>query len=557
VKGKGPTSCALPDDPAELKALVVEKDRLLADRDQELATHKEQLADREARIENLQQRLRWLERMLFGPKSEKRGGGPAAPPASPAHQAHLLFPELVEMARELEKTKGVKADVTLRRGRTPRKKRGRRKHFPPHLPRVRTTLELPPDQRCCRCGTEMEEMGEEVTRELERLETTLVHEIVRKKYCCRGCQEEVRIAPGPPRVLDRGILGPGFLAHLLVERFLHPMPDHRQEGKVRSEGLELSRAVLCRLALRCAELLQPIVDPRREDVLQAPVIQTDDTPVVVQDSRDGGRKLGRVWIYLDREGRHVYDFTESRKREGPLAGLGGFQGYVQADAYAGYDALFLPGGATEVGCMAHARRKFVEAEATDPPFAREALDRFARLYDVERVAKAQDLDAEGRRLLRQEHAASVLEELWKWMEVTRTQVLDKSPIARAIQYARNQKQALSRYLEDGLLEIDNNAAERGLRQVATGRKNWNHIGNEVGGKAAAVLYSLVMTCKAIDIDPKVYLRDVLLRISTSTDVRELTPHGWKQRWAKEARSIHDELLEVLGTNRKAPENAPA
>lgn len=544
MKGKGPIACALPDDPAELKALLVEKDRLLA--------------DREARIENLQQRLRWLERMLFGPKSEKRGRGPeTASTGSAEHQAHLLFPELVEMARELEKTKGVKADVALRRGGTPRKKRGRRKHFPPHLPRVRTTLELPPEKRCCRCGTEMEEMGEEVTRELERLETTLVHEIVRKKYCCRGCQEEVRIAPGPPRVLDRGILGPGFLAHLLVERFLHHMPYHRQEVKYRSEGLELSRTVLCRSALRCAELLEPIVDQLREDVLRAAVIQTDDTPVVVQESRDGGRKLGRMWIYLDAQGRHVYDFTESRKRDGPLSILGGYQGYVQADAYAGYDALFLPGGASEVGCMAHARRKFVEAEVTDPKFAKEAEDRFAKLYDVERVAKAQGLDAEGRRLLRQNHAAPALEELWKWMEVTRTQVLDKSPIARAIQYALNQKQALSRYLEDGRLEIDNNAAERALRQVATGRKNWNHIGNEVGGKAAAVLYSLVMTCKAIDIDPKAYLRDVLLRTSTSTDVRELTPHGWKERWAKEARSIHDELLQALGATRKAGAAQPA
>lgn len=515
-----------PDDPGAWKAIVAEKDE---------------------RIAFLEGRVRWLERALFGPRSEKRSLEAPIDSNGKSAQGQLLFPELLEIAETLRREEGVKARVEVKSAGEPAKKpKGRRKQFPPHLPRIETVCELPREKRTCdHCGEEMEEMGEEVRRELERLETTLVHEIVRKKYSCRKCQEGVKIAAGPPRVIDKGILGAGFLAHVVTERFLHHMPYHRQERKYATEGLDLSRSVLCESSIRCAELLEPIAQQLRRDVLSSPVIGTDDTPVVEQQSSEGGRALARMWVYHDLQGRHVFDFTESRKRDGPLGVLEGFGGYVQADAFSGYDALYLPDGAREVACMAHVRRKFVDAEATDPKLAKEALDRIGTLYAVEKLAKEKGLGAEARRRIREEQSTSLLAEFRDWMAVARTKVLDKSPLARAIDYAFRLGPALGRYLEDGRLEIDNNASERALRKIATGRKNWSHVGNEGGGKAAAILYSLVVTADAIGIDPKDYLRDVLLRISKCSDPKELTPHGWKAKWMREAGSVRQELLDAL------------
>ena len=386
-------------------------------------------------------------------------------------------------------------------------------------------------------------MGEETTRELERLETAVVHEIRRAKYACRQCGEGVQTAPGPDRVIEKGLLGPGFLAHVAVERFGNHMPYNRLEKKYAAEGLSLSRSVLERSMKTLAELLSPIRERLLQEILDSPVLFTDDTPVTIARPRAGpGSKKGRVWAYLDRDGRHAYDFTESRKRDGPLAILAGYTGSIHADAYPGYDPLFLPEGAREVACWAHVRRKFVDAEASEPQLAKEAIDRIGELYQVERLAKQSERNDQARRDLRQRHAVVIADELFAWMAVTESSVLPKSPMGQALAYALKLEDALRRYLDDGSLEIDNNAAERALRAVAVGRKNWIFFQTEGGGETAVVLLSLVMSAKAIGIDPRIYLRDVMLRIGRESDVAKLTPDGWREHFQAEVEGEHRAAL---------------
>jgi transposase len=515
----------LPDDVAALKDLVIEKATLVE--------------DLMSRIERLEHNAEVFRKLALGPKSEKRAPEPDTP-----GQTYLFHEELKKRAEELAQEKAVATSTTLESPPRERKRNGRRKKFPPHLPRVRTVCELPEEERVC-CDGVMEEMGEEITKELERIEITLVHEIVRKKYCCRRCQGHVKIAPGPDRVIDKGLLGVGFLAHVLAERFGNHMPYYRQEKKYAGEGLDLSRVVLCQSSQRCGEILFPIYEQVGKDVLSSPVVHTDDTAVTEIRSQSGGRRTARFWVYADHEGRCFYDFTESRERDGPMKRLGNFTGYIQADAYAGYNALYSPEGAREVACWAHCRRKLVEAESSAKELSKEAVERIRQLYAIERAARERQLGPEGIFELRQQLALPILKEMRAWLEMTQTQVLPKSPMGRAIRYALNQWEALVRYTESGLLEIDNNRAERALRAIAVGRKNWMHVMNEVGGRTAAVIYTLVQTCKEIRIDPRIYLRDVLLRINRCSDVASLTPHGWKERWAPEVMKRKDAILAKL------------
>lgn len=497
-----------------------------------------QLAER---VRLLESENRFLRSERFEKKSERRASdGFSFDPA----QMHLLFPELVEAAERVADEKCVEGEVQIQRPRTKGVPK-RRKHFPPHLPVMRTSFEIPLEQRGCACGATMERVGEEVTQELERLEISVVHEITRAKYACKACACGVKTAPGPERVIDKGILGVGFLAHVLVERFAQHMPYNRLESKYASEGFDLSRALLCESAGRCAEILAPIAEQIRRDALASKIVQTDDTPVTIQEGSDQHSRQGRVWVYRGLGGEVFFDMTETRGRDGPRAVLAGFAGYMQADAYPAYDAFFKDGTIKEVGCWAHARRYFVKAEKQEPAFAAEAIARIRELYALEREAKDAQLAPERVLELRRAESIPRLERLRDWMSATRVKTLDKGRLAEAIDYALSNWAALVRYCEDGRLAIDNNAAERALRTVAVGRKNWIFFGNQRGGKTAAVMYSLIATCKEHDVDPRTYLRDVLLRIAKTSDVRELTPYGWKAKWMPLVEAHRASILERL------------
>jgi len=528
VNAKRPTAGELPDDVETLKALVAQRDDLLAQRDEKIAAQRH-LID-------------YLRRIAFGKKSEKRSRPAGMTEAS--GQGHLFQAELLAEAERTAKAKRVQGEILLDPPKRPAPRKGRRATFPDHLPRITTRYELEDDACTCEhCGGALHEIGEESTRELERFESAVVHEIRRAKYACRKCEDGVTTAPGPDRVIEKGLLGPGFLAHVAFERFGQHLPYNRLEKKYASEGLLLSRSVLERSMKTLAELLKPIRDQLLTEILDAPELFTDDTPVTIARPRAGpGSKKGRVWIYLDREGRHAYDFSDSRKGDRPRSILGRYRGAIHADAYPGYDKLFVPEGATEVACWAHTRRKFVDAEKSESALAKEAIERIGELYAVERAAKESELEDDARLALRTEHSRPIADELFAWMAAIQATVLPKSPMGEALNYALKLESALRQYLDNGRLSIDNNAAERALRAVAVGRNNWLFFQTEGGGETAVVLLSLVMTAKSIGIDPRIYLRDVMLRIAHETDVAKLTPHGWQEHFQAEVEAERDAAL---------------
>jgi transposase len=526
----------LPHDVEALRSLAQAQLALLDEHRQTIA----QLREANAQLE---ERNRVLAKWVFGCSSEKR----VPQPGDPSLQGNLFLADIAAEAERLAAEHQVVATVEVpRHTRTKGKRRG---EFPAHLPVVRTVCELRDEDRVCACGGELKEFGEETSRELERIEMTVVHETARKKYACSTCHEGVVTAPWRGKVIDKGLLGPGFLSHVITERFARHQPYYRLEGKYRAEGLELSRSVLCESVARCAELLEPIAEQLRKEVLASPVVHTDDTPVTLAmpQASQGGSRQGRVWVYLNPEGRHWYEFTESRKRDGPARVFADFNGYLQADAYGGYDQLFFPGGATEVACWSHVRRKFVDAEATDPVLAKEAIDRIRALFQIEEAAK--ELSDAARAELRRAKARPLLTEFEAWLKLAETQALPKSPLGKAIVYAQNQWPALVRYVDDGRLSISNNAAERALRPFAVGRKNWLFFQREGGGKTAATLMSLLMTAQAAGIHVGDYFRDVLVRISTCTDVTKLTPQGWKDHYAAEVTERRHALLREIAGER--------
>ena len=492
-------------------------------------------------VAELRHNVEVFRKLALGPTSEKRKGDVVDP-----RQHHLFEVELVAEAQEAAKRNNVSGKVETREGK-PRKKGGRRKKFPEHLPHVETTYELREDDRTCSCGAQMHPIGSETSRELERIEVTLVHTIHRTKYGCRACGESIRVAPGPFRPLERSLLGVGFMSTVIVDRFGNHMPYHRLERKYANEGLDLSRSVLERTVARCAERLSPLRDLLREQILESGVLFTDDTPVTIArpSDREEGSKKGRIWIYLDKEGRHAYDFTPDRKKDGPHDWLQGYTGFIHADAYTGYDGIFVPDGAKEVACWAHARRYFEKAESTEPELAAEILSRIRDLYKIEAVAKQEELNPTQLKAFRQDKAIPVLEDLRARIAELETSVLPKSPMGKAITYALNQWNALMVYTTDGRLEIDNNAAERALRPIAVGRKNWMFFQREGGGKNAAVLFSLLRSAEAAGVNPVDYFRDVLVRIDDETDWKKLLPHAWKEHFAGEAAKRREDAVRAL------------
>jgi transposase len=287
---------------------------------------------------------------------------------------------------------------------------------------------------------------------------------------------------------------------------------------------------MCDWVGKSSELLEPLVKRMHQKILQSPRINSDDTPIPVKSqNRKGSTYNGYLWVYIDDKNNVVFDFTPTRSREGPIRFLGRYNGKMQADAYSGYDEFFRTSGAIEVGCHAHARRKFETALDSDPVRAARMMVLWGRLYDIERKAKDGKYDHAQRLEARQTQARPILAEIKSILDEYKLQVLPKSPIGKAVTYSLNQWDALLRYLDDPTLAIDNNLSERTLRMVAIGRKNYMFAGSEAGAQRAAIIYSLVGSCKLNEIDPFAYFRDVLTRISThpADKIDELLPSHWK------------------------------
>jgi transposase len=410
----------------------------------------------------------------------------------------------------------------------PRAPRGRRP-FPAHLERRR--VELPPEATSCGCcSKELTRIGEEVTEELGyEPARRFVTEYVRGKFACRSCGTVAETAPLPERAADRVRPAASTLGDLVVRKYVDHLPLARQEKILAREGIEISRSTLCDWVGIAARLLAPIGDAIRRDVLAADVVHGDDTPVVVQDNaRGGGRAQCYLWLYRNLAGDTLFDFRRSRSRDGPMAVLSGWRGHFVCDAYAGYHGLFRGGGILPVACWAHVRRKFFEAFQGGDVDAAIVLTLIARLYRVEAEAKERLLDADARRVLRQERAEPETARLATVLEHLAKDALPKSPLGEAVAYARTLWPSLVRYLDDGRLPIDNNPAEQAIRAVALGRKNWLFAGGDEGGRRAALLYSILATCKSAGVEPFAYLSDVLARVERTpvSRVAELTPRRW-------------------------------
>ena len=348
-------------------------------------------------------------------------------------------------------------------------------------------------------------------------------------------------APKPAMPVAKGLPGPGLLAHLIVSKYTDHLPLHRLQRSYERQGFFLHRSTLCDWLGASADLLRPLYDLMVCVVLQSRALHTDDTTVKLQDPVTHLLSTVRLWGYLGDAAHpfNVFDFTVNRKRDGPEQFLANYHGYLHADAFSGYDGLYLPDAGTavriiEVACNAHARRKFYEARGTDALRSHRALAYYRQLYELERGAK--DFSDAQRLQMRQELSLPILEQFRQWLEAQRPQVLPKSPMGEAIGYVLNNWAALVRYTEAGFLAIDNNVSEREMKRIAIGRKNWLFVGSPRGGQTAAVLMSFTSTCQRLGVEPWAYLQDVLMRLpSLPAEQRgELLPDRWEA--ARRARS---------------------
>ena len=563
-----PTPEQLPDDVAILKSMILELVATVHQRDRDL--------------ERARQRVHLLIERLYGARSERFN------PDQP-----LLFPVDNETASEPGVTASAAPDQAAEDDKSSRKKRRRHKHgrrkLPDGLPRKPVHHELCEAERICVCGHTRIDIGTESGGEQLDWQPAcyFVWQHLIHKYLCPNCAgKRVGADPGqaeenavdkvkdgvgkakdvqrpasagvpesaahitvvnaigpaiisarkPAMPIDKGLPAPGLLAHMIVSKYFDHLPLYRQENISGRQGVKIPRSTSCDWMAACAELLRPLYDLMVASVVQSLWLHTDDTLVKNLDHEPGTTDKARFWVYHgDRNHPYnVFDFTINRKRDGPEKFLAGFHGYLHADAFTGYDALYLPSPHAgrepikEVACNAHARRKFHEAKLSDELHAHQALGYYRALYMLESAATSNNLDDDQRLAMRRDFSVPLLEEFKAWLDNEHDRVLPKSPMAEAFGYALNNWTALIRYTEAGFLSIDNNVAEREMKRIAIGRKNWLFVGSDQGGQTAAVLFSFASTCHRLGVEPWAYLQDVLSRLPTLPAERlpELLPDRW-------------------------------
>jgi transposase len=471
-----------------------------------------------------------------------------------AQQVQLAFAEVAKLVVPPEIAQAIadeeNAEQEKKAERTADAPRGRhgRGAIPEHVPTERIEVDVPePLRTCACCGKAKVKIGEETSDRLDYRPASLVHvRIARIKYApsCKCEDGGIVVASVPDAApVDRGLAGSGLLAHVVVSKYGDHLPLNRLEEIFDRQGVHIARSTMCDWVEQVASLLRPITDAMAKAALSAHRIHTDDTGIPIL--APGSTHKGHVWVYVADDDSVLFRYTARRKSDGPREFLRGYTGYVQADAANLYDRLFgdaegADGEAKEVGCWAHARRRFFDAQVTDRERALIGLGFIKKLYEVDRVVLK--MPPSRRTAERQRLCAPVLDTFKAWLDAEALVVLPKAPIADAIGYARNQWGALTRFLDDARLKLDNNAAERQLRRVAVGRKNWLFAGSENGAETACVLYSLLATCKLHGVNPFDYLRDVIMRVGRhpARDVLELTPKPWKQK------------LQNLDASRSAP-----
>jgi transposase len=493
----------LSNDPAILKGLV--------------ASLASELKYRDILIEKLKHQLVGLRRHQFGSRSES------------LDQLELTLEE-AEIARASEEPAEQAAPAPAGEKRRPK-----RRPLPDHLQRFETVI--PAGDSCASCGGRLKQLGQDVTEELEYIPGRfVVNRIVRPRMAC-ACCETFHQAELPSRPIERGRPGPGLLAHVLVNKYADHLPLYRQSQIFSREGIDLERSTLADWVGQSARLLEPLADAIGRHVRHGQAIFADDTPVKLQAPGAGKTKTARLWAYARDERPWAgvappavwYQFSMDRKGMWPGEHLKDYEGWMHADGYAGFEELYRSGRVREVACMAHIRRKFVDVQQSQgSAIAEEAIKRIAELYAVEKEARGKPPDDRVR--IRQQKAQPILDDLEVWLGAQLSRISGKTPLAGAVRYAITRLKRLRPYIDHGVLELDNNTAERAMRPIALGRKNYLFMGSERGGKSAAIAYSLIETAKLNGVDPQAWLTHVLDCIADHkiTRIDELLPWHYPQ-----------------------------
>ncbi len=530
---------ALPDDPAILKQLLAQRDEQLAQREAAIEQIKREAAVALAALKQKHEaEMEAVFRRFYGPKSERFDP-----------RQLLMFGIVIDSLpldeQAIEAESGEK--LTTRRIQH---KHGRAK-LPESLPRIPIEHDLKPQEKLCPCcGLERCRIGQEVSEQLEYVPASFkVLQHIRFKYACKPCNQgchkcdgkaQIEVAPKPAQPIEKGLPGPGLLAYVITGKLGDHLPLYRLESIFARLDVHIARSTMCAWIQAAATLVRPLAQLMAARVRQSKVIHTDETRIPVQECDEAGRcKNGRMWTYIGDEANPfvVYDYTPDRTRAGPAAWLANFKGYLQADAYGVYDGIYAGGNIIEVACWAHARRKFFEAKDTDGKRSAEMLAMVRELYAVEDQAREKIAEltnstrdqADAIRCdLRQEFSVPILAKTKSWLDEQQKLVLPRSPMAQAITYVLNQWEALNVYTTQGCLNIDNNAAERALKRIAIGRKNWLFAGHDEAAKSAAILTTLIASAQRHGVDLQAYLTGVLARIPSMpvTQLGKLLPERW-------------------------------
>lgn len=522
----------LPTDPLELQRMLLQTRSELATSRSALAMSQQQVIELSSTVaeqgQKLEQNNRMIQDLLEALRGKRR---------ERIDPNQLLLFEIGELERLIEEQREESKPAPRRT-----KKHGRRL-IPDGLPEEVIEHELPESERLCPLdGTPMQRIRWEESSQLD-YEPGKFRKITHRRavYACRQKHDEAVLvtAPKPPQPVEKGLAAAGLLAHVAISKLGDHLPGYRLEDIFSRHGIGIRRSTIYDWLAAVADLCAPLYELMKQQVLASRVIHTDDTQVKLIDKSLRSTRLARFWAYLG-DSKHpyvVYDFTEDRSRDGPSRFLRGFSGYLQADAYGAYDGLYLDPATsvTEVACWAHCRRYWYKARESAPEAGHHALALIARLYAIERATVAADVAA--RHAARQEHARPLLGEFATWLE--QQAFLPKSLIGQAATYTRNQWLALNRYVEDGELSIDNNPAERAMRPVAIGRKNWLFVGSPLAGRRAATLMSLIASCKQNSVEPWACLKDLFARLAcqpSATELQSLLPDRWlaanpQHRWS--------------------------
>lgn len=477
----------------------------LATENQRIPELEQKLAQLKMQYDEVKARLEQLLHERYGKKSEKLKS-----------EEHPIADEPVVTPEEAAEIEAAEQEITVT---SHTRKKPKRKPLPAEFPREIVVYALPPEEQICQCcNGPLQIIGEDVSEKIEYIPAQIkVIRTVRKKYGCQKCEIGVKIAPLPATLLPKALAAPGLLSHVILSKYEDHLPLYRQERIWQRLGVDIPRATLCSWVLSAAEALSPLIPLLRQEIIQTGYARSDETPVqVMEENKVRLSKKAYMWVFTTGRTEKaviVYHFAMSREGATATTFFEGFKGHLQTDGYGGYNQLTSIEGVTQVCCWAHARRKFmpIVKSAKKPGAARYAVSVIDKLYRIEKAIKEANLNVEETKTRRQEQAKPIMDGLKTWLLEKAALSPPKSPLGKAINYTLERWKQLTQYLDYGFLDIDNNFAERAVRPFTIGRKNWMFMGNERGGAAAAVLYSLIETAKANGLNTYAYFRYLITK----------------------------------------------